>query len=304
MESTRLIAPTEATTQFKNPTPKLVLVQEGIFPITRDHQGNALTESPNTGWSHAGTIQGEGKLAGVPSLFIRLAACNLRCIWQMDDGSLCRCDTAYASFHTGKTISADIDDVMAVVGHNLNNIRHVVITGGEPMLQANALTELCKRLKAKNNVHITLETNGTLFDQHVASYIDLVSLSPKLNNATPTIEKTMKEGIDFKGTFRFHEEIRKNTEVIQQWISHSKQHGNDFQLKFVVSHVDEAQEIKLDFLNHLTGWHPSDVMLMPLGANPEQLHRATELAVKMAVQQGWRFAPRLHIDLWGNKTGV
>lgn len=131
-----------------------------------------------------------------------------------------------------------------------------------------------------------------------------MNLSPKLNNATPTKEKTQQEGIDFKGTFSFHAEIRKNTEVIQQWIDHSKHHGHDFQLKFVVSHANEAHEIKHDFLDQLTGWHPSDVMLMPLGASTKQLHHATELAVKMAVQQGWRFAPRLHIDLWGSKTGV
>lgn len=289
-------------------TPKtthhLTLVQEGVFPVTRNHRGELLEQCPNTGWHHAGTIQGEGKLAGVPSLFIRLAGCNLRCMWQMADGSVSLCDTAYASFHTGQTRRMTVDEVVNTVRHNIGSMRHVVITGGEPMLQSRSLTELCRILKTELHLHITLETNGTLFDKELAPLIDLVSLSPKLQNATPTPASAQKMNMDYKGTFAYHAEIRKNTEAIQQWMDYCRVFGNDFQLKFVVAHAAEVNEIKTDFLNELTGWQPSDILLMPLGGNRDQLAVNTPMAVLLAVINGWRFAPRLHVDLWGNRAGV
>ncbi len=128
-------------------TAKLVLVGEGVFPITRDEKGNLIKDLPNTGVEIAGTIQGEGKLAGTPSLFIRLASCNLRCIWQMEDGSLCRCDTSYASFHPEGMRSWSVDEIVSVVKNNLGNLKHVVVTGGEPVLQKSGLIALCKKLK-------------------------------------------------------------------------------------------------------------------------------------------------------------
>src|SRR5690554_4454668 len=161
----------------------LSLANEGVFPITRDAEGQLLPHLPATGMTHPGTVQGEGKLAGVPSLFVRLASCNLRCIWQLPDGTYSRCDTPYASFESNDIHQRTVDDVLALVKHNLGPIRHIVITGGEPLLQKEALAELAARLKSELQLHVTLETNGTLFNEQVARHVDLFSISPKLANS-------------------------------------------------------------------------------------------------------------------------
>jgi 7-carboxy-7-deazaguanine synthase len=283
---------------------KLVTVQEGIFPITCDHQGQPINELPRTGLSIAGTIQGEGKLAGMPSLFIRLAACNLRCMWYLPDGSLSKCDTPYSSFNTGKTITWESDQIINTISQNLGNITHVVITGGEPLLQKSTLKTLIPELKSKTGVHITIETNGTLFDAAVAQQTNLVSLSPKLQNSEPTPEKMKSSGIQPSGPFTFHASTRRNVEVIQQWIDHAHANGNDFQLKFVIGREEDETEIRNEFLSHLSSWQPSDILVMPLGASREQLNITTPLALQMAIANGWRYAPRLHIDLFGNISGV
>jgi 7-carboxy-7-deazaguanine synthase len=283
---------------------KLVTVQEGIFPITCDHQGQPINELPRTGLSIAGTIQGEGKLAGIPSLFIRLAACNLRCMWYLPDGSLSKCDTPYSSFNPGKTLTWESDQIISTISQNLGNISHVVITGGEPLLQKTTLKTLIPTLKKQTGIHITIETNGTLFDAVVAQHTNLVSLSPKLRNSDPTPEKMALSAIQSSGPFTYHAEKRRNIEAIQQWIDHAHTNGNDFQLKFVIGRDEDEKEIKNEFLSHLNGWKPSDILVMPLGASHEQLNITTPIALKMAIANGWRYAPRLHIDLFGNISGV
>src|SRR6476619_5967909 len=90
------------------------------------------------------SIQGEGKLVGVPSVFVRASGCNLRCVW---------CDTPYASWEPeGENLS--VDEILSqVLAHRA---RHVVVTGGEPMIMPD-VEDLCARLKAEN-LHLTLET--------------------------------------------------------------------------------------------------------------------------------------------------
>src|ERR1035437_9487516 len=114
------------------------------------------------------SIQGEGILAGVPSLFIRVSGCNLRCRW---------CDTPYASWNPeGEDwpLSRIIGAVAA------SSVRHVVITGGEPLIMPE-ISELCFAIHAMQR-HITVETAGTVY---LPLPVDLISLSPKLSNSTP-----------------------------------------------------------------------------------------------------------------------
>jgi len=282
----------------------LTLVNEGIFPIIRDKQGNILADAPKTGWAIPGTIQGEGKLAGVPSLFIRLAGCNLRCMWTMPDGSTSICDTAYASFNPDRPSDWAIDDVIDVIRCNCPTINHLVISGGEPMMQAAALREFCRRVKTELNLHITIETNGTIYDDEVARWVDLVSLSPKLKSSDPTLAKVESAGYHYGGTFKLHGSKRININAIQQWIDASHRYQHDFQLKFVVGSMDDEQEIKDEFLGQLNGYQSVDVMLMPLGGTTTELNKTTALAVEMSVRNGWRFSNRLHISLFGSRSGV
>lgn len=285
-------------------TNKITLANEGVFPIVRDKEGQVLPQAPATGMAVAGTIQGEGKLAGVPSLFIRFSSCNLRCIWQLPDGTYSRCDTPYASFESNDIHQRTVDDVLALVKHNLGPIRHIVITGGEPLLQKEALAELAARLKSELQLHVTMETNGTLFNEQVARHVDLFSISPKLANSTPNAAKLAALGLAPSGPLKFHGERRLNLSALQAYIDVCRSADKAFQLKFVVGQASDEQEIITHFLNRLTGWAASDIMLMPLGATHEELQQTTPMVLEMAIRNGWRFTPRVHIDLFGSKPGV
>ncbi|MCU4175141.1 7-carboxy-7-deazaguanine synthase QueE [Carboxylicivirga sp. N1Y90] len=283
---------------------KLVLASEGVFPVVKDMHGNTIKDQPQTGLLMPGTIQGEGKLAGVPSLFIRLSSCNLRCIWQMNDGSFCRCDTTYASFHPDKTQEIEVDNIIDWLKHNLGAIRHVVITGGEPLLQKKPLASLCKKIKEELNLHITLESNGTLFDETVAQWVDLFSISPKLSNSVPSAEKLAHYNLKESGPFKFHGERRLNLNALQAYIDLCNRSDKELQLKFVIGKTDDYKEVKTDFLNKLNDYKNNDILLMPLGATQEEIAKSAPLVLEMAIANGWRYSPRVHIDLFGSKQGV
>ncbi len=283
---------------------KLVLVGEGVFPIVKDAEGKAIAEDPQTGLAIAGTIQGEGKLAGMPSLFIRLAGCNLRCIWQMNDGSLCRCDTSYASFHPeGKRVYT-VAEIVNIVRNNIGDMNHVVITGGEPLLQAKGILAVSKALKEELGVHITIESNGTLFNEELTQYIDLFSISPKLSNSVPTPEKMAFYNEKECGASIYHHEIRKNIPVLQRYVDHSVNGDIDLQLKFVVGKEQDAREIIAEYLEVLKDYKKEDILIMPLGATHEELVQSRPLVLQMCIENGWRFALRVHIEIFGTKKGV
>lgn len=273
-------------------TPRLILAEDGIFPVVRDARGNRLPQLPASGFDFPGTIQGEGKLSGVPSLFIRLSGCNLHCTWKQPDGSLSECDTAYASYRVRRSTSYSIEDISEIVRHNTVHLKHIVITGGEPFLQADSLKQLCIRLKEIKDYHITVETNATLFNEELAGYIDFFSLSPKLSASVPA------------GPYaELHEKRRMQPEVIQRFITHCLQYGKSFQLKFVSSSEQDIREIQ-HLLSLLSGWENEDILLMPLGSDSTQLQQNIRQVLEYCIRNGWRYCDRLHLSLFGNKTGV
>jgi 7-carboxy-7-deazaguanine synthase len=221
------------------------------------------------------SIQGEGKLMGVPSVFVRVSGCNLRCVW---------CDTPYASWSPeGPEITVgEIVDRVGALG-----ARHIVITGGEPMIMPD-LGELCEELKSRDH-HITIETAATIFEP---LKLDLASLSPKLSNSTPKFRE--------EGRFaRVHEVHRLNVKVIQQFIDASP----EFQLKFVVREPGDVVEIN-ELLTKLKGWAPADVLLMPEGTDRETLDSRAGWISEVCKREGYRFCPRLHVMLYGNRRGT
>lgn len=221
------------------------------------------------------SIQGEGKLAGVPSVFVRASGCNLRCTW---------CDTPYASWNP-EGEEAGIEQIVSRVREY--PARHVVLTGGEPMIMPD-VAELCAALKAEN-YHITIETAGTVF---VLVSVDLASLSPKLSNSTPHDRE--------RGRFaRAHERLRLNLPVLQRFIDSSP----EFQLKFVVSAEGDLAEIE-QILQQLKGWKSEDILLMPEGTDPAILRDRGGWLAELCKRHGYRFCPRLHIDLFGNRRGT
>jgi 7-carboxy-7-deazaguanine synthase len=217
------------------------------------------------------SIQGEGLLAGVPSIFIRTSGCNLRCHW---------CDTPYASWKPeGPEIS--IEEILKKLTEW--NYDHVVLTGGEPMI-APDLPELATALK-KQKKHITIETAGTILPNSIPC--DLASISPKLSNSTPPPERD-------PAWAKKHEATRLQPEVISEWIS-----KYDFQLKFVVSTENDLVEIK-DLLSRLPAVPSHQILLMPEGIDVKTLAARSPWLVDICKREGFRFCPRLQIELFGH----
>lgn len=224
------------------------------------------------------SVQGEGRLAGAPSFFVRASGCNLRCGW---------CDTPYASWSPegGRRRVASLVEECVATG-----ARHAVITGGEPML-FDAVEPLAAALRDRG-VHVTVETAGTIFrDLHC----DLMSISPKLANSAPSEGDPRDPG----GAWRArHEERRLNLGALQRLIDGYSER----QLKFVVSEPTQLGEIE-GVLGRLRGWSADDVLLMPEGVTPEAL-AARAWVVEACKARGWRYCPRLHIELFGNRRGT
>ena len=221
------------------------------------------------------SIQGEGKLVGVPSVFVRASGCNLRCTW---------CDTPYASWNPeGEEIA--VDEIVRRV--NSMGGQHVVITGGEPMIMPD-IVPLCDALNELGH-HITIETAATVYKP---VKLDLASLSPKLSNSTPLNRES--------GRFaEAHERQRINMPVIQHFIDTAP----DRQLKFVVSDEKDLDEIE-EILGQLTGWWVHDVLLMPEGTTADVLQSRAAWIAQVCKDRGFRYCPRLHVELYGNTRGT
>jgi len=224
------------------------------------------------------SLQGEGELTGVPSVFIRTSGCNLRCTW---------CDTPYASWNPEGTQRTLPQLVAAVEAHS--SARHVVLTGGEPMI-APGLRELAAELK-KRGYHLTIETAATVPPNEIAC--DLVSMSPKLLNSAPdrTLHPTWRKK---------HEATRWQPEVIRAWLT--GHYG--YQLKFVVAAPADIAELEgmlatlgLDIPRH-------KILLMPEATTLETLRARSAWLSDVCKARGYRYAHRLHIELYGNKRGT
>ena len=223
------------------------------------------------------SVQGEGELVGVPSVFVRTSGCNLRCAW---------CDTPYASWRPeGRTISVE-----EVVGQVLAfPARHVVLTGGEPMA-AREIGTVAQLLKEKGK-HITIETAGTLPPEGIAC--DLASISPKLANSTPSTGTIASAWIER------HERLRFQPEVIRQWLERY-----NFQLKFVVETEADLEEIRNVLVMLDSDIVPWKVLLMPQGTDLESLHGRETFLLEACKRYGYRYCNRLHIQLFGNTMGT
>jgi len=212
------------------------------------------------------SIQGEGMLVGMPSLFVRTAGCNLRCAW---------CDTPYTSWEPeGEEIA--LDDLLSRI-----QARYVVVTGGEPMI-APEIVPLTVALRERGH-HITIETAGTVYAPVAC---DLMSVSPKLGNSTPEGRWAAQ-----------HERLRIQPEVLRRLTTEY-----DYQLKFVVAKPGDLGEIQA--LVTQLGAPVDRVVLMPEGTTREVIATRNEWLIPLCKQTGYRYSPRLHIDLFGNQRGA
>jgi 7-carboxy-7-deazaguanine synthase len=172
---------------------------------------------------------------------------------------------------------------------NAHPTRFVVVTGGEPMV-AKEMPLLLQRLREAGK-HITIETAGTIPPEGVAC--DLASISPKLAHSTPD------EAVAGKAWVEKHERLRLQPEVLRAWCS-----AYDFQLKFVIASEADVLEVKTVIDSIGIEIPPEKVLLMPEGITQEALKARQMLLVDVCKREGWRYSPRLHIDLFGNKRGT
>lgn len=210
---------------------------------------------------------------GVPSVFVRTSGCNLRCKW---------CDTPYTSWQPeGREMT--VAEIVKTVKDYPS--RHVVVTGGEPMI-APGITELTEALH-ESGLHITIETAGTVATPVTC---DLMSISPKLSSSTPFERENGRWAAQ-------HERLRYQPDVLRHLTN-----SYDYQLKFVLTSPNDLDEIER--MCRDLQIPTSRVMLMPEGTKREAISEKALWIVDVCKNKGYRYSPRLHIDLWGDRRGV
>ena len=210
------------------------------------------------------SIQGEGSLSGTPSQFIRTSGCNLRCVW---------CDTPHTSWDSVGT-SMTVDEIAEQV---MDDIPHLVITGGAPLIQAD-LPKLISKLRRPER-HITVETAGTIFTE--AARPNLFSVSPKLSSSWPTAG----------GEREIH-----HRNLIEKYVPHYRDSGVSVQWKFVLDTKSEMREV-LRFVEEYD-LSTADVWLMPQATTVAQMQEKSEWVGQLCMDFQCNFSPRLQVDLW------
>ena len=219
------------------------------------------------------SLQGEGAAIGTPSVFLRLALCNLACAW---------CDTKYTWDWRNYDYNAEVMELSQgklaeyILGYRC---RHLVITGGEPLLQREGLASLVRSLKGRG-FSFEVETNGTILPgPHLERDVDQWNVSPKLANSGNPAHRR---------------------EVPQALSSFARLPGAFF--KFVVVERSDIAEVKSIMLMY--DLPRERVVLMPEGRDPTALGDRSEWLSRICVEEGLRFTPRLHILLWGDRRGT
>ncbi|PJC37505.1 7-carboxy-7-deazaguanine synthase QueE [Candidatus Peregrinibacteria bacterium CG_4_9_14_0_2_um_filter_53_11] len=204
------------------------------------------------------SVQGEGKNAGQPAVFVRFGNCNLKCSW---------CDTKY-TWHPDLQDNTSVE--LAAVYEKVRaypQCKHLILTGGEPMLQQDAIRALRSEFP---DYYIEVETNGS---QPVSCYdeVDLFTVSYKTSNSgNPPYELKTR-----------------NDKCIYKFVVCSR---NDFgEIEEVISRYELPA---------------SSIYLMPEGVSRDALLEKQPFIVDYCAQRGYNFTSRLHILTWGDKRGV
>ena len=220
------------------------------------------------------SVQGEGLLTGVESVFVRASGCNLRCSY---------CDTPYASWNpegADRSVDELITEILSF------DCQHIVLTGGEPMLFAE-LIPLCEELRSRRK-HITIETAGTLY---LPLECDLMSSSPKTQNSAPSASEYPK-------WHERHERTRHAPDVIRRLVAEY-----EYQFKFVVAEKSDLEEVDV-YLDEFPEVDRERVQLMPEGTTTERLEELAKWLEPICAKLNYKFCPRRHIEWFGMARGT
>ena len=238
------------------------------------------------------SIQGEGPFCGQPSVFLRLQGCNLTCggkttlkSKQCEEGATWRCDSIEV-WTKGKQwgfdeICKEWEDQHWI--QKLKNGAHLIITGGEPLLQIQALelflTYYLERYKQLPFIEI--ETNGTIEPSSLLrTYINHYNVSFKLTNSG----------------------LKKQQYYLKKAIQYFAKLENAI-FKFVVSSKEDVKELELLYISPFQ-LKQSKIILMPSADNRQALKALEPGIIEFCKEKSWRYSTRLHIEVWDKKTGV
>jgi len=279
------------------------------------------------------SVQGEGKFVGVPSVFLRTFGCNFRCQgFGLDRGwerqkynpeveNLIAtdvhksdvtfeelpivhtgCDT-YASiypefkkFMMDRTVDEVVDHLLSLTPEGSWTMKngqdvHLVITGGEPLLWQKFWPSLFEHPRMEDLKNVTFETNSTQpLQRDFNTYINTQrsfeltwSCSPKLSVSGESWDDAIRPEI-----------IESYYDVI----------GSDMYLKFVVADAVDVDEVTQAVAQYRARGVECPVYIMPLGGRSEEYSLNTQRVAELAMERGWRYSPRLHVDIFGNAWGT
>ena len=217
------------------------------------------------------SIQGEGPNFGKPAIFLRTAQCNLKCTW---------CDTKYTwdwkNYDFSKEVKEmTIDEVKDTITEL--EIKHLVITGGEPLLQQDDLADLLSFLKP--DFYVEVETNCTILpNKMLTDLIDQWNVSPKTKNSGNPLE------------------LCENNECYYFFANQE----NAF-FKYVVEDETDIPEIK----KFVTKYKIPEkrVQLMTQASTKEEISMREKSISKLAKSHNFAYSPRLHVAMWGSQRG-
>ena len=236
------------------------------------------------------SVQGEGKSIGIPSVFVRTSLCNLHCIWCDTDYTWNWLGTrfphvndnnpGYRKFNKKDWIAACTPEQVAAEVSRFP-CSNIIFTGGEPMLQQDALAALVGALRQLRPAYrFEVETNGTLMPTAgFESVIDQYNVSPKLANSYNS------------------QKLREKPAVCQFFAKNPKAN-----FKFVVAEKADLEEVFR--LLHCYAIAADKVWLMPEGSNRQTLAKRRRWVVEVCKAHGFRYSDRLHVQIWGSKKGV
>lgn len=224
------------------------------------------------------SIQGEGQTMGIPAVFLRLGGCNLLC-----EGRGWRCDTIEV---WQKGVSTAFENVLSA-DHitKLKQGAHLVLTGGEPLLQQDAIFKFLQFIYDEGNgifPIVEIETNGTIIPNwQLMGRVAYWNISPKLGNSGMPYERRVNE-------------------IACKKIINEARYLDNVIFKFVICDQYDLIGMHEDY-----GFIPNNkIMLMPAGATQEELEQTRPSVVELCKTFGFRYSERLHIVIWNKKTGV